>query len=368
MAYLFKTFRQLTYQQPGQGDLNGLLREEVANIIKTIDQDLFEMQSQNHAEFYVQKVELAIANNERIINAQIQNNDSIERAKHLESCLSCLDDIQYHIEQVYAVYRDNTRVVSERTLVEVSKKLNTQKEKLKDLLDRNNISPKLKKVILHPIQNLGENPGAGVSQQRVEYLAVFIDELIQFMEVLVTVEEQQLLQCLLVLNFNDITLLCYICDHYKSIKEKIEDDKSLLDHLHQSKNQLNSIPQSSRRPYSEDLRDLKIQVQTWIQEEIINVKKSIKQKSKEEKKGNGAKLKFDYSVDLITCFFRLLHDTKVIDSGANQTIRWIVQNISSKNQPHISQQSIQRKFFEKYPNRQQLKELVIKLLNHLNHK
>lgn len=368
MPYLFKTFNQLTTESIDKDHLNERLKEEVSNIIKTIDRELFELQAKEQAEFYIQKVELAIANYESAIKSDLQSNDSITKAKHLESCLDSLDSIRYHIESTYSVYRNHHNSLSRKTLFELSKALKTKEKRLKSLLNKNDISKKLKNVILHPIQNITNTHDAKVSQQRVEYLTFFIDELIQFLESLETLEENQLLQYLYVLNYNNIALLCYICEHYTNLKTEIEDNKSLLDHLYQSKNQLNNIPQSARRPYNADLNDLKVQVQAWIDEEIVIVKKAIKKKAKEKKESGGHKLKFNHSVDIITCFFRLLHDAEVIGSGANQTIRWITQNVSSKNQPHISQQSIQRKFFEKYPNKEPLKEIIIHLLNYLNHK
>lgn len=368
MPYLFKTFVQLRAESSDKDHLDERLKEEVSNIIKTIDRELFELQAQEQAEFYIQKVELAVANYESSIKTDLQNNDSISRAKHLKSCIESLEDIRYHIEDRYSVYRNHLNSLSRKTLSEVSKNLEVKEEKLRSLLDKNSITAKLKNVILHPIQSIADVQNTEVSQQRIEYLTTFLDELIQFMESLEIVEEHQLLQYLYVLNYNSVALLCYICEYYKNLKGEIEDDQSLLDHLYQSKNQLNNIPQSIRRPYNADLNDLKIQVQTWIEEEIVIVKKAIKKKAKEKKESGGQKLKFNHSVDIITCFFRLLHDAEVIDSGANQTIRWITQNVSSKNQPHISQQSIQRKFFEKYPNKEPLKEIIIHLLNYLNHK
>jgi hypothetical protein len=368
MIYLLESFYELINQNPVEGCYREVLKKETEVIIRAIDKEVFEVQSQKQAEFYIQKVELAIANYESSIKIDLQSNDSIAKAKHLESCLESLDNIRYHIENRYSVYRDHLNSLSRKTLSELSKVLKAKEDRLKSLLDKSDISSKLKSVILHPIQNITNTQEVVVSQQRVEYLTIFIDELIQFLESLKMVEEQQLLQYLYVLNFNNIALLCYICEHYKNLKGEIEDDKSLLDHLYQSKNQLNSIPQSTRRPYSTDMNDLKLQVQTWIQEEIVNVKKAIKKNAKEKAEGNGTKLKFNYSVEVVSGFFRLLHDAGVINTGANQTVRWITQNISSKNQPNISQQSIQRKFFEKHSNKEPLKDIVIHLLNHLNRK
>ncbi|SMD37674.1 hypothetical protein SAMN04488029_3405 [Reichenbachiella faecimaris] len=368
MPYLFKSFNQLTRDAIGKDCLEGKLKEEVTAIIQIIDRELFAMQSQTQAEFYIQKVELAIANYEFSIKNDLQSNDSIARAKNLQYCLSSLDTIRHHLETTYSVYRDGTRPVSLKTRLQVSKDIKVKEERLEALLDKNKITRKLKGVILHPIQNITSTSNGEVSQQRVEYLTIFIDELIQFLESLQQVEEQQLLQYLYVLNFNNIALLCYICEHYKNLKGEIDDERSLLDHLYHSKNQLNSIPQSTRRPYNVDMNDLKVQVQTWIQEEIVNVKKAIKKNAKEKSEGNGTKLKFNYSVEVVSGFFRLLHDAGVINTGANQTVRWITQNISSKNQPSISQQSIQRKFFEKHSNKEPLKDIVIHLLNHLNRK
>jgi hypothetical protein len=368
LSYLFETYHQLIHANIPEDLDSHKLGEETRSIVKSVDQELFKTQTRTQAEFYIQKVELAIANHETEIQNLLHNNDSIVRASHLQSCLISLDTIKHHIETTYSVYRDATKSISRQTLSKLSKGLKLREGKLSALLKKNSISEKLTNVILYPIQNITSTEDTEVSQQKIEYITVFIDELIQFLESLVNVEEQQLLQYLYILNFNNIALLCYICEHYKSMKGEIEDDKSLLDHLYQCKNRLNSIPQSARKPYNVDLNDLKIQVQTWIQEEIVNVKKAIKQKSKEALDNNGTKLSFNHSVDLIASFFRLLHDTGVTDSGANQTVRWIAQNISSKNQPNISQQSIQRKFFEKHSNKEPLKGIVIHLLNHLNRK
>ncbi|NJO87525.1 MAG: hypothetical protein HC831_00135 [Chloroflexia bacterium] len=368
MAYLFQTLQQLTEEQSSKGCIKEALDKETNTILHKIDHELFNSQSQTDAEFYVQKVELAIANHETEIQHQLMDNDSIARANNLQYCLSSLDTIRHHIETTYSVYRDATRPISLKTRLQVSKTLKVKEERLEALLDKNNITGKLKGVILHPIQNITSTSGSEVSQQRIEYLTIFIDELIQFLASLQQVEEQQLLQYLYVVNFNNIALLCYICEHYKNLKGEIDDERSLLDHLYHSKNQLNSIPQSTRRPYNADMNDLKVQVQTWIQEEIVNVKKAIKKNAKENAEGNGTKLKFNYSIEVVCGFFRLLHDAGVINTGANQTVRWITQNISSKNQLHISQQSIQRKFFEKHSNKEPLKEIVLHLLNHLNRK
>lgn len=296
MIYLLESFYELINQNPVEGCYREVLKKETEVIIKAIDKELFEVQSQKQAEFYIQKVELAIANYVSSIKIDLQSNDSIAKAKHLESCLESLDNVRYHIENRYSVYRNHLNSLSRKTLSELSKVLKVKEARLKSLLDKSDISSKLKSVILHPIQGIADIQNAEVSQQRVEYLTTFADELIQFLESLKMVEEQQLLQYLYVLNFNNIALLCYICEYYKSLKGEIEDDKCLLDHLYQSKNQLNSILQSTRRPYSTDMNDLKVQVQAWMEEEIENVKKAIKQKSREQQENNGTKLKFDYSV------------------------------------------------------------------------
>lgn len=229
MAYLFDAFRQLIETQPGQKDLEQSVKGETHVIISTIDQELFETQSLEQAQFYIQKVEIAIARYEARVNEFIQCNDSISRARHLNLCLACLDKIRHHIETTYYPYRDPASPISRRTISEMAKPIAVQKDRLAALLDQCDISCKLKNIILHPANEIIASQCPEIPRQKVEYVTSFINELVEFIESLGQVDEQHLLQHLYVLNFNTTPLLSYICDRYKSIRADIVYEVLCLD-------------------------------------------------------------------------------------------------------------------------------------------
>lgn len=252
-------------------------------------------------------------------------------------------------------------------MTKLSKQISSQKDKLTMLMDKCDLSCKLKNIILYPANEIITSECCEIPQQKVEYIKTLINELIEYIESMGKVNEENLLHHLYILNFNTTALLSYICDMYKSFRADMQDAQLLLEHLHEFKHKINKIPQAKRPPFNVELRDLKEQVLCWINEEIALVKKELK-RAKKNKTTQPLKLRFNYSVEVISGFYRLLYDAGLTSSGANQTIRWIANNISSKNQPNISPQSIQRRFFEKNISKEPLKEIVIHLLNHLNRK
>jgi len=352
------------------------LFQETRKIIKKIDEDLFQFDTREQAIFYVEKIAIVIANYTSSIKEYFCVKDDLYQYKFndlkgdlLRLCFRYLEEIQSHIERTYTIYNEQAKPMAKRTQMMAIQGFAQTDQELSELLKSNKVNDKLQYIILHPIRQIkNSNNQREVSQQQVNYLKYFGRELEKFLGSFEKVQEDQIIQQLYVLNFNNIALLSYICDNYQRLKEKIEDHRSLLDFLYSRLNELSRLPQNTHVAYNTDLISLKNQVQTWIEEEIEYLKQTIESKEKERlKQGNGIKLKLNYSVDVISGFFRLLHDTGISDSGANNTVKWITQNISSKNQPHISQQSIQRKFFDKHTNKEPLKDIVIHLLNHLNH-
>lgn len=112
MAYLFDTFRLIIETQAGQTDLEQTVKEEIHAIITSIDKQLFESQTREQAQFYIQKVEIMIGRYESRIITLLQYNDSISRSRHLHLCLSGLDKIRHHLETTYHPYRDPYSPVS----------------------------------------------------------------------------------------------------------------------------------------------------------------------------------------------------------------------------------------------------------------
>lgn len=363
MTYLFKTYQQLIQAETTNECLDKTVNEASIEVISTIDQELFEIKTKKKAVFYVQKVELAIANHLSTIAHHLNTNDSISRAKQLNICNHSLETIQSHIERTYAVYRESHKPVNNITIEHVARELTEKEKSLEIALIKNQINPKLINVILHPLRQIGEETRTGyVTQDCIDYLSHFASELEKHLDGFGNIREHQLIQHLYVLNFNNMALLTYLCEDYQKLKDNLDDESRLLDFLMLQLSQLNHLPKGEKKPYNADLTDLKLQVKYWLEQEISSLKKEVKRNEKKLKRESGrGKLKFNISVDVITCFFRLLREAEVIEVGANETVRWIHQNISSKNQVDISQQSIQRKFFEKHPNRQPIEQLVVKL-------
>lgn len=349
------------------------LWEASQKIMNTIDRNLFGLQTRKQAEFYIQRVELAITNYSTKIKSEFA--DDPEKINVFSNDLHqdlaklyfrYLEMIQSHLEITYAVYRDQSKQVTGKTLAIFATDLMQREASLKMHLQNNHINDTLSKIILSPLRLISDQGECReATPQRLNYLIRYAEELDKFFKTIDHVKEQQLVEYLYVLNYNSIAILHYIGDGYRRMKEEMGDDRSLLACLQERFMNLNHLPPSVIEPFNPDLLDLKKQVRIWLKEEIAHLKKTIKQKEKEQA-DQTTKLKFNYSVEVISAFFKLLHDAGITGSGANHTIRWINQNISSKNQPHISQQSIQRKFFDKYINKEPLKKIITHLLNHLN--
>ncbi|PIB34967.1 hypothetical protein BFP72_05960 [Reichenbachiella sp. 5M10] len=363
MTYLFETYQELIQSNNISEGLEQRLSEVSTRIINTIDEELFGFQTQERAVFYVQKIELAITNHISSIEQASLLSECLSRQKQLATGKDSLLEIQSHLERFYAVYRDPQKPVNEITIAHVVKDLRLKEKSLEAALLRNQINEKLIDIILYPVRSLKDNNRASyVSQDCIDYLLHFVAELEKQLDGFGNIREHQLIQHLYVLNFNNMALLTYLCEDYQKLKLRIEDEGRLLEHLQLQLNRLNHLPEGFKRPYNADLADLKLQAQQWMEQEITILKKKVKRNEKKLKReSKGSKLKFNLSVDVVTCFFRLLKETEVIDVGANEIIRWINQNISSKNQVDISLQSIQRKFFEKHPNRQPIEQLIAKL-------
>jgi len=342
-----------------------LLDDDISQIICAIDKELFQVHNQEEAKFYIKKAELAISNFERCIQRQFNRKPSASRIETLDSCLLGLDEIRYHLESTYTVYRDSDQYISKKSTAVLVDNMTVQGKRLEKLLKHHDLDKKLINIVLQPLNKITRNHNQKITQHQFDYLQHFTLELGQ-LQSFNTIDNTHLLQFLYLVNFNSIALLSYICNQLKQSRADIADDKAYLDHLHLTKHYISRIPTINIQPYNPNLKDLKTQVSQWIKEEIHLVKKEMS-KQKGEKQ-DLTKLNFNHSVDTITGLFRLFYETGIIKSGANQTVRWISRSLSSKKQQHISQQSIQRKFFDKYTNKEPLKEIIIQLLNHLNHK
>ncbi|MHA7129308.1 tyrosine-type recombinase/integrase [Algoriphagus namhaensis] len=126
MPYLFEIFRQLIETRPDKTGLAESLQTETQSIIATIDQELFEAQTKEQAQFYIQKVEIALARYKSRINELIHCNDSISRDRHLNLCLKSLDKIRHHVEITYYPYQNPASIISRRTISDMAKPIAAQ--------------------------------------------------------------------------------------------------------------------------------------------------------------------------------------------------------------------------------------------------
>ncbi|MFH6983583.1 hypothetical protein [Marinoscillum luteum] len=364
MSYLFESYHQIICGNDNPTE-ESFLKKETARVIRKLDKELFKAKSTKEARFYIRKTELAITNLELQIELRAKENDSKSTANILKLCSSGLDDIRFHLETAYKIYRDEDTLLSKKMIGIYATNLEMSIHRLKKLLVLNNIDPTLGKIINHSIERHFTEPEALITQRKLDYLSYFIDELINFMDSMEKIEEHHLLKFLCILNFNNVAILTYMCETHQKYTSEVEDPIQLLEYLQDIKTSLNNIPVNHNHQFNPKLLDLRTLVQQWLKEEIAKTKKSLQN----TKLANPEpKLKFNHSVDTTTAFFRLLYDAGVTSSGANHTIRWIGKSISSKNQQTISLQSIQRKFFDKHTDKQPLKDLVLHLLNYLNRK
>lgn len=170
LPYLFETYHQLIHGDTSKGLDEHNLEGETTNILQTIDRELFEVRSIEDAQFYVQKIELAVAHMLTSIQDQLEINDSISKEKLLDHCKKGLEELQHHLESTYSIYRDSSKSVSKKLIRTLSASFKEKASSIKDHLEQKEINPNLSTIILHPIQELTKSSDIQISMYRIEYL------------------------------------------------------------------------------------------------------------------------------------------------------------------------------------------------------
>ncbi len=98
-------------------------------------------------------------------------------------------------------------------------------------------------MILHPLRQIrDESRTRYVSHDSINYLSHFAVELEKHLDGFGVIREHQLIQHHYLLNFNNMDLLSYLFDEYQKLKEKLEDDQRLMDHLSSHLSQIYHLP------------------------------------------------------------------------------------------------------------------------------
>jgi hypothetical protein len=236
------------------------------------------------------------------------------------------------------------------------------------------IDSKLFKIIDKPLQKLARITGKeNFTYKDLIYYKLLLQEIYgSIIHDTSRLSNELLMEVLYKLNYNSIDFFHYITAGIEKIvgsKETYEEKKQLLYHYRKIYRQW---PVKTNVIFQSSLMPLKIQVLTWLKEEIYYLNKINGSKNpeiiKEEPSRELNKISTRLSVAQLAYFVRVMYEIGLISVKSQWDIfRFLQENFSSKKTELISTQSLNNKYYNvEDSTKRAIKDVLIKMLNYIN--
>ena len=287
------------------------------------------------------------------------------------SVLQILDDLLSH-SQVHFSQFINPAFIIPNKLRDIA---NKQFECV--LSDFNSLSGclpnKFIEIITEPLQKFITNPEIATNQH-LNYLKRFSTDLLMVIE---QNDETQLFSHLktklFYLNFNSVGYFNFLTEEMNEALSKIDSHAHKIEKLSWFLKEINQMPVKPEFAYNQGQKSIQGLASHWIVEELCHLEKSIHCASISAQNVNNSisadsKVSTALSVPQLAYFIKILVETGVVNSPNDRDlIKFIATNTSSKKAATISPESLRIKYYSVEENtKDEIKDIVIKLLNHIN--
>ena len=350
--------------------------EELKQYIK---QKVFNANSKNEMEHFVQKSQYALENvtSKLLVDINPDNTLELYEINQENTVKECLKITYIHIEKLlrfiekeYQNFLNENIKVPLRTVlineVKIAPKLQLVKETLLNL----NIDQELLKSAYQPILKLSTiSIQEKMTYQQFNYCSEYINELDRLFSNATTNEISEKLYCWLIeLNYNEVNYFQWLTIMIKTEVNNKKTEKEKIDKLYKLLKETNQKQATIHNKYNNKIPDLKYQITTWLEEEIQYRSKKINTSSFEitsSKNANSEKLHIGLSVAQLGWFINLLIKVKIIkNTNQKEVIRFFATNCKTDNQENISTDSLTVKYYNaEQSSKNFLKEKFIEILN-----
>lgn len=353
------------------------LQQENERIKKLNKETIFNFKSNQRIEQYIHKKQYAIENLASRLIKDINPANPIDIYKYSNKydktdCLKVvyiyLEKILRFIEKEYRSYLDINIQIPYRSILvkefEITDKLN----QVKNLLLGSNLNEELMRLAYEPILKVSTiKIQEKITYYEFNYCSDYISALHNQLEE-EKISNEIIKEILFDLNFNSTTFLKYLTSEIQRELEAFEDNIDKIDLLYKYLKNYNQKQNRHFIKYKENLPSLKVQLTSWIEEEINYLTKKIKLETNivNDFKAIDNKIKFltSLSVAQLVHFFNLLQETEIIKHKNQMDIfRFISDNFQTKNVENISVDSLKVKHYNvETSTKQAVREKIIELL------
>jgi hypothetical protein len=287
------------------------------------------------------------------------------------SFIQLIDELLSHSHDYYSKFLDPDCVIPNK-LREVAIKqfdcfiddFNT----ISDVLPGN-----LLEIISEPILNFIANPDFA-TYYNLKYLTKFTSDLLVLKE---QSEENQLFSSLKIrlfyLNFNALSFFNYFTNEIRESVLNIETYCGKIEKLAWFHKEVNQLPLKKSIAYNQNQKSIHDLVSHWIIEEMCFLEKSFELSTTQIKDSKNSispvvKILTNLSVPQIAYLLKIFVETEILNSqNDSELIKNIAAITRTKKAVNISSESLRVKYYsveEKV--KDEVKDIIIKLLNHIN--
>ena len=353
------------------------LQQENERIKKLNKETIFNFKSNERIEQYIHKKQYAIENlaSRLIKDINPANTNDIYKYSNKYDKTDCLKVVYIYLEKIlrfiereYRTYLNINIQVPYRTILikefEITKKL----EHVKSLLLGSAIDEELLKLAYEPILKVSTiKIQEKITYYEFNYCSDYITALYNQLDV-ENINNEDIIELLFDLNYNSISFLKHLTSQMQRELETVEDTIQKIDLLYKNLKNYNQKQNRYFIKYKECLPPLKVQLTSWIEEEIDYLTKKIKLETNNivevNKNAQLVKLQTNLSVAQLVYYFSLMQETGIINHKNQMDIfRFISDNFKTKNVNDISVDSLKVKFYNVETNtKQAVREKIIELL------
>ena len=243
-------------------------------------------------------------------------------------------------------------------------------EYIKSRLLLESLNDNLLRVTFEPLIKIATiNIQESITYNEFNFCLTYINELYYLLKIDTNqIESNKIEQWLYEINFNELSFFKYIIDSIVSDLEKFESEFEKIDFLYSLLKKLNQIQARNLISYNNKLPSNRMQVISWIEEEIDYLQKKIKLDNNymviprhDEKQ----KMLTGLSVAQLSYFFNLLAQSKIIKPNNQREIfKFIADNFKTNVTDTISADSVGAKFYNvETSTKNAIREKIIQLLN-----
>lgn len=362
---------------------NLILKDEVARIKKSINEHVFSLRSQEEIEHYIHKLQQVLINLSFRVSKLFGSESRVDIYKSAQEfndrdilylIYISIEDLLRFFESSFLKYIDQNIQVPYRSDLAKLYNIPEKLEVVKAAFLKSAINTELLNIIYKPFLELSIiSFPERVTYQRLIYsntlLTAFYDE-IQLENQILSLP--LIIDILFLYNFNSKLLFNYKVNKMKSKVIEYSDTSSQIDYLYHCLKTINQRQCMSHIAYETNLPTLRVQLISWLEEEItylnkkiaLNIQQSALVDNKIEPQ---TKIMSGLSVSQLAHFFKLLFEVGVIThDNQSDIIRFLAFNFQTANAKNISIDSLKNKFYYiDETNAEPLKDYVIKMLNKL---